>query len=159
MMMMMTLNNLLLHRALMFMHRLMHMYVMQMTGWSRCSEFGDVVCLCRAAVARRCPILPALLSAARHGLRNVRKVRWLQSYYTAARPSLVGGCRSVVVQPGALRTFFSFSRFRQVSSWHHRRKHTHPFNGPLSGTTRVSRHQKGKADVIRRTVLRIAETD
>ena len=25
--------------------------------------------------------------------------------------------------------------------------HTHPFNGPLSGTTRVSRHQKGKTNL------------
>jgi len=25
--------------------------------------------------------------------------------------------------------------------------HTHPFNGPLSGTTRVSRYQKGKTDL------------
>jgi len=26
-------------------------------------------------------------------------------------------------------------------------QHTHPFNGPLSGTTRVSRYQKGKTNV------------
>ena len=26
-------------------------------------------------------------------------------------------------------------------------QHTHPFNGPLSGTTRVSRYQKGKTDL------------
>ena len=25
--------------------------------------------------------------------------------------------------------------------------HTHPFNGPLSGTTRVSRYQKGKTSL------------
>jgi len=25
-------------------------------------------------------------------------------------------------------------------------KHTHPFNGPLFGTTQVSRYQKGKLD-------------
>ena len=25
--------------------------------------------------------------------------------------------------------------------------HTHPFNGPFSGTTRVSRYQKGKANL------------
>jgi len=25
--------------------------------------------------------------------------------------------------------------------------HTHPFNGPFSGTTRVSRYQKGKTDL------------
>jgi len=25
--------------------------------------------------------------------------------------------------------------------------HTHPFNGPLSGTTQVSRYQKGKTDL------------
>jgi len=26
-------------------------------------------------------------------------------------------------------------------------KHTHPFNGPLSGTTRVSQYQKGKTNL------------
>jgi len=27
------------------------------------------------------------------------------------------------------------------------KSHTHPFNGPLSGTTQVSRYQKGKTDL------------
>ena len=29
----------------------------------------------------------------------------------------------------------------------HTLTHTHPFNGPLSGTTRLSRYQKGKTDL------------
>jgi len=29
----------------------------------------------------------------------------------------------------------------------HTEKHTHPFNGPFSGTTRVSRYQKGKTNL------------
>jgi len=29
----------------------------------------------------------------------------------------------------------------------HTQTHTHPFNGPLSGTTRVSRYQKGKTSL------------
>jgi len=29
----------------------------------------------------------------------------------------------------------------------HTHTHTHPFNGPVSGTTRVSRYQKGKTNV------------
>ena len=32
-----------------------------------------------------------------------------------------------------------------VVSWTH--THTHPFNGPLSGTTQVSRYQKGKTNL------------
>ena len=33
-------------------------------------------------------------------------------------------------------------------SWPHwKHTHTHPFNGPLSGTTRVSRYQKGKTNL------------
>jgi len=35
-----------------------------------------------------------------------------------------------------------------LTDWHthtHTHTHTHPFNGSLSGTTRVSRYQKGKA--------------
>ena len=39
-----------------------------------------------------------------------------------------------------------------VKLWHlyhmeHCNTHTHPFNGPLSGTTRVSRYQKGKTNL------------
>ena len=35
------------------------------------------------------------------------------------------------------------------STWHQHTftYHTHPFNGPLSGTTRVSRYQKGKTNL------------
>jgi len=29
----------------------------------------------------------------------------------------------------------------------HTHTHTHPFNGPLSGTTQVSRYQKGKTNL------------
>ena len=39
---------------------------------------------------------------------------------------------------------------RQVSLitvWWSSHSHTHPFNGPLSGTTRVSRYQKGKTNL------------
>ena len=31
--------------------------------------------------------------------------------------------------------------------WVHRNTHTHPFNGPFSGTTQVSRYQKGKTNL------------
>jgi len=36
-----------------------------------------------------------------------------------------------------------------INSWKHTHTHTHthPFNGPLSGTTHVSRYQKGKANL------------
>jgi len=34
---------------------------------------------------------------------------------------------------------------KQVAAVRHTQ--THPFNGPLSGTTRVSRYQKGKTDL------------
>jgi len=30
---------------------------------------------------------------------------------------------------------------------HHTHTHTHPFNSPLSGTTRVSRYQKGETNL------------
>ena len=36
----------------------------------------------------------------------------------------------------------------QIDTPHtHTHTHTHPFNGPLSGTTRVSRYQKGKTNL------------
>jgi len=34
-----------------------------------------------------------------------------------------------------------------VSEYSHRCTHTHPFDGPFSGTTRVSRYQKGKTNL------------
>ena len=40
--------------------------------------------------------------------------------------------------------YLSYILFFSVSLPH---THTHPFNGPLSGTTRVSRYQKGKTNL------------
>jgi len=39
--------------------------------------------------------------------------------------------------------------FRSVNcqSAKHKHTHTHPFNGPFSGTTQVSRYQKGKTNL------------
>ena len=37
--------------------------------------------------------------------------------------------------------------FRQYTTSTHTHTHTHPFKGPFFGTTQVSRHQKGKANV------------
>ena len=34
-----------------------------------------------------------------------------------------------------------------LASYTHKHTHTHPFNGPLSGTTRVSWYQKGKTSM------------
>jgi len=36
------------------------------------------------------------------------------------------------------------SRIAETYSWKH--THTHPFNGPFSGTTRVNQYQKGKSN-------------
>ena len=38
----------------------------------------------------------------------------------------------------------SFSSIMTLANY---KRHTHPFNGPLSGTTQVSRYQKGKTNV------------
>ena len=35
----------------------------------------------------------------------------------------------------------------RIHQWTHERTHTHPLNGPFSGTTRVSRYQKGKTNL------------
>ena len=37
-----------------------------------------------------------------------------------------------------------FIQFTNSSNWN---THTHPFNGPLSGTTRMNRYQKGKTNL------------
>ena len=38
-------------------------------------------------------------------------------------------------------------RRRTLTSYTHTHTHTHPFNGPFSGTTQVSRYQKGKINL------------
>ena len=38
-------------------------------------------------------------------------------------------------------------RVARAAQEHYNHTHTHPFNGPLSGTTRVSRYQKGKTSL------------
>ena len=43
-------------------------------------------------------------------------------------------------------TFSASFCCQSVTSYHHN-THTHPFNGPFSGTTRVSRYQKGKTNL------------
>ena len=39
---------------------------------------------------------------------------------------------------------FLASKYGKIDTTH---THTHPFNGPFSGTTRVSRYQKGKTNL------------
>jgi len=51
-----------------------------------------------------------------------------------------------IQQPGCRKTEDSrlFSNTDAISNVSQTMSHTHPFNGPFSGTTRVSRYQKGK---------------
>ena len=79
------------------------------------------------------------------------------------RPAFVVTCeilhRSINCTPGQLPASVSTQgryailmcaqKLTEVSSIYctHTHTHTHPFNGPLSGTTRVSRYQKGKINL------------
>ena len=48
------------------------------------------------------------------------------------------------------RNWFTLAKIMTKSQGHthtHTHKHTHPFNGPLSGTTQVSRYQKGETNL------------
>ena len=59
-------------------------------------------------------------------------------------------CMASVEQPGGFLCIITRAHTRHymctaLSLPTH--KHTNPFNGPLSGTTRVSRYQKGKTDL------------
>jgi len=51
----------------------------------------------------------------------------------------IGGPKWKLADPGILG--------KTAIKLKHTNTHTHPFNGPLSGTTRVSRYQKGKTNL------------
>ena len=46
-----------------------------------------------------------------------------------------------------LQTLIAINPFNTVYTHTHTHTHTHPFNGPFSGTTQVSRYQKGKTNL------------
>jgi len=60
--------------------------------------------------------------------------------------SLISGCLQPTQLSGlpVLSNVAPLSVHRKVATDN---THTHPFNGPLSGTTRVSRYQKGKTSL------------
>ena len=70
------------------------------------------------------------------------------------RPALTDRPKFSFCSPSTESIIFKSIRTREVSqtgiqrntfsTWH---THTHPFNGPLSGTTQVSRYQKGKTNL------------
>ena len=66
------------------------------------------------------------------------------AYYRPFRgPLLFISIKSSFYWPPAF--FFLHAEDKAVDT--HTHTHTHPFNGPLSGTTRVSRYQKGKTNL------------
>ena len=54
-----------------------------------------------------------------------------------------------LVNINVIRTFMPLILLvgRQEENMAHKQTHTHPFHGPFSGTTRVSRYQKGKTNL------------
>ena len=54
-------------------------------------------------------------------------------------------CRSL--WPGNCHSTTKLINWKTARSCYHQQTHTHPFNGPLSGTTRVSRYQKGETNL------------
>ena len=52
---------------------------------------------------------------------------------------------TVTLSHKCCRAFYTVSI--EKSELSHTHTHTHPFNGPLSGTTQVSRYQKGKTNL------------
>ena len=52
-----------------------------------------------------------------------------------------------MAQPCRLTLGFAVHLVLKLSDVSTIHTHTHPFNGPLSGTTRVSRYQKGKSNL------------
>jgi len=94
----------------------------------------------------------------------VNSVKYIDSRYACGVFMYVRACPSISISPKSspfimgirapinyivpwarrsLRHKWYLDRFNRFCRPHH----THPFNGPLSGTTRVSRYQKGKTNL------------
>jgi len=80
---------------------------------------------------------------------------WLSAHIQVTRLSLLSAgwhdsvCGTALVSKPRWSSFYlTDARCGQTLRYHtHTRAHTHPFNGPLSGTTRVSRYQNGKTNL------------
>ena len=77
--------------------------------------------------------------------------RWMHSWvlrlcgrYHTLNPCLAGHAVRIFLL-GMER--FMYRYLKRFGMCHPSHTHTHPFNGPLSGTTRVSRYQKGKTNL------------
>jgi len=70
---------------------------------------------------------------------------WKKLNLTQQKYAFTNQKKCTTTQNKHKKTKAMFSRLLWQTAWKH--THTHTFNGPLSRTTRVSRHQKGKTNL------------
>ena len=99
------------------------------TEWS---GTGVVICLERGADLHTAQLMPMPLTVSRLVLPF-----WYRLTRVVLDKGLLNACVYICLH---------LSKWQSVHL-SHTHTHTHPFNGPLSGTTRVSRYQKGKASL------------
>ena len=75
-----------------------------------------------------------------HQLGHMKVCTLLQTDNHASNPSL----SFLQAWCSSCRSTYSVKALKTLYLWH---THTHPFNGPLSGTARVSRYQKGETNL------------
>ena len=81
------------------------------------------------------------------GLFGIHRVKWCQSLWLLYDSHFVGITRYNALSH-VIRV--KLTQFKKMSIWsltYHTHTHTHPFNGPFSRTTQVSRYQKGKTNL------------
>jgi len=123
---------------------------------------NQVVTLTRATSSERVVKLAGLVAgrsvqcvccerAFSEGRTGQRAMQWCRSLELVVPASNVVGrvvfVRGMVVKVRRVRTLLHLHRNARVGRHKHYDTHTHPFYDPLSGTTRVSRYQKGKTNL------------
>jgi len=91
------------------------------------------------------PAPGSAVSPVSHGPHGSYSASYSWRRSTAAVQSTTPGCRARMTAPASGRT--RRCGCGSTPDWNNTHTHTHPFNGPLSGTTRVSRCQKGKTNL------------
>ena len=110
---------------------------------------GVVVCLEQGADLHMAQLLPLPLTISCFTKIQIDLPFWHRLTWIVPEKGLLNGCVCVGCPKSrqfCTQTYFSASNLTE-SKLNTSHTHTHTFNGPFSGTTQVSRYQKGKTNL------------